>query len=806
MMKGFYNILATRWVFSMAFAANTFSVTALILWMGVYGDTSTAADIAVIHAATMAIFFACSGNARNIILGISDKTDIDSLVAFRLILIIPLGLLVLVLSYPVVGEISLLVSGVLLRRIGEWLVELSLAEAERNNNYTAARSYLLGQAITFPLLLLTSLISPEVKTAGLLLWALLPLIEFGRITGFVINIDGFSLPWRRHLPQFGSTAIIGAGLYAFRLLIVAVTGKPLAGELFAAFAAGGLIGSIYAQAIGPSLELANRKGEGKRARILVYIVAACASIVGITIFIASDLIVVSGLLNKSALFWQAIGLSLTGSIAMVAAQNFRFQILQGNDDEDLFGPDVLINILVIAAVPYVYFIFGIKWIAGLYLLSGILHLIIYAAAKQQTNLSSTTTVFWQGPHIHTAIAILLIFPLFFLVSGDLFSYTGWNYNSGGKLSQLPIPTSVLACFGGIILLANFRAAHQGFLVIFLTFLLLIISAVMISPENRGAHTTRLVFVLQFILPMFGLVLGQIYAATSHAKENLSKGILLALTAIVPLHLLASWMQESTILHPHVFLFSIYQHIQYVSVILVSGFLIALTTLWNQKQFRIWLSILTLCVGIYVASSSSQLAYIEFIIGIVGFIILRWSHHQDIAAVWCVITGITSMSITLWLLPQNDLALKLFSDNFSTVYGKSVMPYPIWHYWSFYFEGLTKDLQAFFFGTPIRPDRNIYPSAYNYYLDLAYHFGVVSLLPIGVLIVITVSRVIAMRHWLFHHIEMLVLIGVIAFLLLVSNIFTVGLRQPYPGIFSFFLWGVLLTRLDSKWCHTHDSGS
>jgi hypothetical protein len=39
-----------------------------------------------------------------------------------------------------------------------------------------------------------------------------------------------------------------------------------------------------------------------------------------------------------------------------------------------------------------------------------------------------------------------------------------------------------------------------------------------------------------------------------------------------------------------------------------------------------------------------------------------------------------------------------------------------------------------------------------------------------------------------------LAALVAFLVLVDSNFKVTLRQPYPGIFVYFLWGLLLSRL------------
>jgi hypothetical protein len=45
----------------------------------------------------------------------------------------------------------------------------------------------------------------------------------------------------------------------------------------------------------------------------------------------------------------------------------------------------------------------------------------------------------------------------------------------------------------------------------------------------------------------------------------------------------------------------------------------------------------------------------------------------------------------------------------------------------------------------------------------------------------------------------VLLGTVvasAYLLLVETMLKVGLRQPYPGIVGFFIWGLLLARLSA----------
>src|SRR5690606_290620 len=116
------------------------------------------------------------------------------------------------------------------------------------------------------------------------------------------------------------------------------------------------------------------------------------------------------------------------------------------------------------------------------------------------------------------------------------------------------------------------------------------------------------------------------------------------------------------------------------------------------------------------------------------------------------------------------------------------------YYSHYWNGITESLNQFLFGHEERPDRLTAPSAHNYYLDLVYNFGVISLLPFLYLILYTIKNIyINIRHHA-PSLELLALAGLVLFFVLIDNSLKVGFRQPYPGIIMFFLWGVLLGRL------------
>jgi hypothetical protein len=57
-----------NYLFPLAFMMNTFSMTALIVILGVSGQSHLAADVGIIQGALTALFFSFSANARSMIL------------------------------------------------------------------------------------------------------------------------------------------------------------------------------------------------------------------------------------------------------------------------------------------------------------------------------------------------------------------------------------------------------------------------------------------------------------------------------------------------------------------------------------------------------------------------------------------------------------------------------------------------------------------------------------------------------------------------------------------------------------------
>lgn len=142
----------------------------------------------------------------------------------------------------------------IVRRAAEWFAEVFLSEQELGGGRNGLSSLILIQATGLCAVLLAIQYDFLVTTATLL-WACSPLLycrdlqlwrlSSGRGLVFLGTLQGL-------LPHFGSTLAIGFSVYFFRLSIVLLAGKEVAGDLFAAFALGGLLGAVFSQALGPS--------------------------------------------------------------------------------------------------------------------------------------------------------------------------------------------------------------------------------------------------------------------------------------------------------------------------------------------------------------------------------------------------------------------------------------------------------------------------------------------------------------------------------------------------------------------------
>ena len=826
------------YLFPLAFLLNASSMTILLIAVGVMGRPELAAEIAIVQGATLAIFFAFSANARSIILGESSKISWLLILRSRVVLLAPLGAAALVISLYLTDATPALALALVLRRCSEWISEIYLARREREKNYGSAQWFIATQSLLLVVVIVSVIADTPFANIGVFLWALSPMVQ---TSGFLRNhfrIGNLLDPgWVHMLPHFGSTAITGITAFAFRLVILLIVGKAYAGNLFTAFAIGGILGTVFAQALGPTLVFHAKQGSVSdlpgwlRACLLASvgtgIALVFASVVG------SQVLVETG---KPAMFWSATGASLIGGAVMVFAQRFRLRLLQHHEDGNAFGPDVLTNIFIVACVPYVYYLLGVEAMSYLFLINAVIALVFYASADRTASSGGKITSV-DHPILGQAIAAGLMLPVFFQLTGRIFrdkvlfkDGAVVPLSSGGDLLSLPIPISVIICYGAIIVVGRYNRARESLYVIFLSFCLMLLSTALSTHGDATMQQAKVILLIQFILPMLALVLGQIYRGSSGADGNLAKAFLYVVALVIPLELAATWNQNLPLLTSYLYVFSVYQHLQYVPLVLVCAFVIACFSLWPDKVYRTALMTLAIPIGAYAMLSLSMLTVGGLLIGSVTFVAYRYLRRcgkdwiVPLLLLLMIAIGIYGVFPVVEQTLREEGKLGGFSempgparagDDEVIVTPKVTVTPKVsvtpkvnetqkvnevrnvterLEIWKFYVGEIAKSGNVWLLGHATPPDRRLYPSAHNYYLDFAYNFGFVAMFPILWLIGFTLWK--SGRYWkgISANPSFFALVGVVVFLLLVDNSLKVSLRQPYSGIVTFFLWGVLLSRL------------
>jgi len=375
------NRLKIKVAFPLAFLVKNLSTTAMLVAFAMVGNAETAAEIGLIQASTSALFYAFSSNSRSIILSSNDSQLARTIVSFRLILLLPLVAIAYLINSNSGWILPVILMIFIIRRTDEWISEVDLSERERMHQNWHAYIFIILQIVLLINVIFCLIFSPENLKLGLILWALSPLIFCGETVmrgakNIVVLKFGKLIEL---LPHFGSSVVIGASLYIFRSVLVSLLGKVEAGMFFSAYAIGGILGAIAFTAFGPSIALAE-KTEGRRLKISMskFVILWSSFWIGLGIVVLA--------INdpsqfdwtfKPIYFWEAIGYSMMGGVIMVYAQVIRNRILIHDSKSNLFGPDLVMNAILILTIPVLYNIGGAGLLAPLSLYGACLAFLFY---------------------------------------------------------------------------------------------------------------------------------------------------------------------------------------------------------------------------------------------------------------------------------------------------------------------------------------------------------------------------------------------------------------------------------------------
>lgn len=391
----------------------------------------------------------------------------------------------------------------------------------------------------------------------------------------------------------------------------------------------------------------------------------------------------------------------------------------------------------------------------------------------------------------------LFFPLFFQLNGGIFNSEKLIIDSGGVLSSLPLPVALPTCIVAVLLLwRNYRRAIVGAMFIAMMAASMLLSVVF-APDVVGIDMRKLLLATQFLLPAIGLLLGLMIR---DEKGAVPRALMWVLLLLAPAQILASWIQHTLTLTHYLYIFSIYQHFQFVPVIFVVAYCFVMVHLWDDHKTV--LKFLTFAMFIYAIASAAFLAIGAYSCFVVVFFLMKL---RGLRAKRTALLGLgAGMAIAILVVGVYFIVAKSstsliddngqYTDKFQAL-AEGRLPANIsgrLSDWRLYLDGISQTSGTQWFGHASPPPRAVKTSAHNWYLDFIYSFGLVSLFPMLAMIVYTGVLFHSRRGALSPQtVWLTVLVG---FLVLIDNNFKVTLRQPYPGIFAFFLWGLLISRL------------
>ena len=771
----------------------TYSITGVLVILGLSGKYSLASDVAIIQGAALATFYVLSGDSRHLIL--TDKRSAHEILFFRLIFFFPLAVISFYIS-GVTGRLDeSILFGLIIRRSSEWLAEVHVTEMERNN--TVWNGWIL-QPIIFSLLIAQITLTNDLWFIWL--WAISPVVSSFK---FIAQAKSYKF-WKIGLENIASTAIFGFTGYIQRVLIISFAGKEFSGMLFPGFAIGSFIGSIAANVAGPSL---SRNGLLHSVHVTHLIVGFL--IIGSLIFSITDTVT-----------YQTVGLSIVGGAFMIAAQQSRLTHLKVNHTLEL---DLLFQLSLLFSIPAIYYISGAQGMLGFYFVGSLLAYFFYKGREIKISDGKLKE------KLFILISLGLIVPIFFQLNGKVYnSEVIAIIDSYGNLKSLPLPFSLLACYIGLIFFgadnkADNKNAKPVILAISAMALMLLTSIIITNQGN-----TKILLMLQFILPFAALLLG-LYTASLYRKI-FAKVALYFLIIFVPMQLIFTWFEGRLALTHYMHLFSVYSHYQYVPLIITAIYAWAWVEL--RKTHTRFIFYLTPWMAMYVAAGNSTLA----LFGLVTFtfiftffyrkskliamsplivlvFILGYFYINSIlgAAINNRINNNSACQSSFYSLDLNTPCKpgvfqgKIFdweghvilwnnSTSTSTSTSTSILNQLLQIYHSrfilakIYLTDIAKAPLSILYGHSQSIDRKIASSPHNYYLDLTYNFGILSCLPLILLALFTSIKVWKQRV---NDVSLVWLLGIVLYIVIIDNNLKVTLRQPYPAILTFFLWGIIL---------------
>lgn len=385
----------------------------------------------------------------------------------------------------------------------------------------------------------------------------------------------------------------------------------------------------------------------------------------------------------------------------------------------------------------------------------------------------------------------------------LFASKDMVFNSNGILINLPLPLSLLGILLGIFLF--FKSVRLTSFLVVALFVIASVISFLVTTFGHQNQTFKLLLLSQYLLPMLGLIFGEMYGSVT-TKPIFEVAAILTLILVLPIVLVEAWLDGSFLPKPTVLYFSIYQHLQYFPMIVSALLILIMFGAWGQST---WTNLAVLILIpfslMYVVGAVSITASFNMIISIFLFICIVLRRKKVMYTV--MLSAFIFIIFIIFIIRPTFLFghFKKFSSEHSWIYK---LKYDANNFdffqidsiverrsiWSYYIRNSFDSANHFLFGHNIIPERDVFSSAHNYWLDLLYNFGFISLLPFLFFIGWVLLTLFRYRYIVVINSQIFGLAYAVLYLVILENFLKVGMRQPYPGLITFFLLGVLFARL------------
>ncbi len=380
-MSNILNLFSSRYyieIISSTYALNFFIPNFILISLSFSGDYELISEIAIVIGINIIFTQTFSSNARSLIISKKPKISLESFLIFRIffsILFVFLNIIILnyfkFSNFNVLFLISILI-------ILQWLNELVITYFEINNNIKKIYLYLSFQ-LFFLINIIINIFFVESLEIVLLIFNILLFLfllynNLKIISKIKINFDIYKI-LKISLSSFSffSSLSISFANLMWRLLIIFLCGKIIAGVYFVGFAIGSLPGTFFNNVIGPSMINKNLLLKGYIRFSIIFLL-----IIQLVLFfyILSNFQNIFYNLRDTQVFCTFI--SLLGTFFMVRGMYFRQYILQKTMyEQSIFKIDIFYSFLIICVIPILYLIGDYKSIISAFLVSSILSYIIY---------------------------------------------------------------------------------------------------------------------------------------------------------------------------------------------------------------------------------------------------------------------------------------------------------------------------------------------------------------------------------------------------------------------------------------------